>query len=166
MEGMGGMSQSVKIVSDGATTFQEMNMMGQVMVVKTPADAGAGAKMNPTEILNKIKEVGEVNLEKDEIIDGMPSYVFSVTPSPTLQVPPGMPKPGDIKIAVDKETGMPTLVEVKDETGAMLLKASTSGVVLNNPSSPDKFKYTPPAGAQVMDANDVKKMMPFAMPGM
>jgi len=167
MEGTkGGMTQSFKVVSDGATAFQEMNMMGQLMVMKMPMSPGDGEKMNPTEILNKIKEVGEIKLEKDETIDGMPAYVFSVIPSPTAEMPAGMPKPGDIKIAVVKETGMPALVEVKDEAGAMLLKASTSRVVVNSPSSPDKFKYTPPAGVQVMDMSNVQKMMPFPIPGM
>ena len=166
MESMGGMSQSIKIVSDGATTFQEMNMMGQLMVMKAPVSAGDGMKMDPAEILNKIKKVGEVNLEKDDTIDGMPAYVFTVKPSPTTEMPAGMPKPGEIKIVVVKETGMPALVEVKDEAGAILLTASTSRVVTNSPSLPGKFKYTPPAGAQVMDMKDAQKMMPFPMPGM
>ena len=167
MEGtQGSMTQSFKTVSDGATAFQEVNMMGQRMVMKMPMTPSSNEKMNPTEILNKIKEVGEITLEKDETVDGMPAYVFTVKPSPTTEMPPGMPKLSDIKIVVIKETGMPALVEVKDEAGAMLLKASTSRVVVNSPSSPDKFKYTPPAGVQVMDMSNVQKMMPFPIPGM
>jgi outer membrane lipoprotein-sorting protein len=170
MEGMGGMSQAVKIVSDGETTFQEMNMMGKLMVMKAPMPTGAAAaaaqKINPAEILNAIKEVGEITLQKDETIDEMPAYAFTVKPSPTLEMPPGIPKPAEINIVVVKETGIPALIEVKDETGAVFVKAATSRIVVNNPSSPAKFKYTPPAGAQVMDMNDMQKMMPFPMPGM
>lgn len=141
MEGtQGGMTQSFKVVCDGATMFQEMNVMGQVMVMKMPVPPGAGQKMNPAEILNMIKQVGEIKLEKDETVDGSPAYVFSLIPSPTTELPPGLPKPGDIKITVVKETGMPALIEVKDEAGATMLKASTSRIVVNSPSSPDKFK--------------------------
>ncbi|HUW62333.1 MAG TPA: CDC27 family protein [Candidatus Bathyarchaeia archaeon] len=167
MEGTkGGMTQSFKIVCDGATMFQEMNMLGQLMVMKMPMPAGSEQQMNPAELMNAIKEVGEITLEKDETVDGMPAYVFTVKPSPTTEMPPGMPKLSDIKIVIIKETGMPALVEVKDEAGAMLLKAASSRIVVNSPSSPDKFKYTPPAGVQVMDMSDMQKMMPFPMPGM
>lgn len=163
-----GMSQNVKVVIDGDNMWQEMNTGGQLAVMKMPASSGGvSADISPTELLDMIKKVGEVKLLKDETIDGQPAFVFSVTPSPTFEAPSGLPKFTSIKVAVVKESGIPVLAEVKDEAGKMVLNLSISGLVVNNPSSPQKFKYTPPPNAQVMDMSAMQGgKLPFPIPGM
>jgi len=160
-----GVSQTIKVVSDGDTMWQEM--VGQKTVMKMPASGGATEKLNPAQLLEMIKGFGEIKLLEDEVIDGQPAFVFSVTPSASFEAPADLPKFTGIKVAVTKETGIPALAEVKDESGKTVLKLSTSGVVVNNPSSPSKFKYTPPDNAKVMDMSAMQGgKLPFPIPGM
>jgi outer membrane lipoprotein-sorting protein len=175
MENMGGMTQSITMVNDGTTIFQEMNIMGQTMVMKmNPAMPSAGAMMpnlnsiSPDIMVDAVKEMGDIKLKRDEVIDNQPAYVFLVNPKMKAgSMPPGMPEFDSITMAVTKATGLPARLELKDKAGKTLLTVSFKNVVINLPSSPSKFKYTPPPGAKVMDMAEAGKMMPFpGMPGM
>lgn len=165
VEGPATMSQSLTVVCDGDNAYVETSMMGAATAIKMPAQAAEG-KLDPKQLLYELQSAGTVTLLKDEVVDNKPAYVFAITPTGTGPAVPGLPEPGTIQVAVLKESGLPARVSVKDKSGAEMLNASLKEVIVNMPSSSDKFKYTPPPDVPVMNLEDMQKTMPFPMPGM
>lgn len=177
VEGMEGMNQTIRMVSDGTATYQEMNLMGQTMAMKmTPGGMAANpmmpnlGNMTPATLIDQVKEMGDITLARDVTIEDQPAFVFLVNPKPEAgsgSMPPGLPDIDILAMTVTKATGLPARIEAKDTAGKTLLSMSLKNVVTNKPSSPEKFKYTPPTGVEVMDLNEMAKtggMM--GMPGM
>jgi outer membrane lipoprotein-sorting protein len=166
VEGPETANQSMTLVCDGDNAYNEMNIMGKTMVMKVGTQSTA--QMEPKQMLAELKKAGTATLEKDEVVDNKPAYVFLIKMKEGgASTPPGFPQVGDMKVAVAKETGLPMRMEAKDKAGAPLFSAALKEVIVNMPSSPDKFKYTPPANVPVMSMEDLQKMMPVpGMPGM
>jgi outer membrane lipoprotein-sorting protein len=147
---MGGMKQEMLMVHDGEFIWNEMKMMGRVMVMKMKPNPGAN-KNDPSSFQDQydLKYVG------DEDFDGQKMWVLEGTPKAgTAAAAPSGPagqQPGKIRISVGQKDNFPHRWILYAKDGTEMAETQITNVKLNPKLDDALFKYTPPAGAQVMD---------------
>lgn len=120
-------------------------------------------------MFQQLHDTFDIKLLPEELLDGMKVYVLQLTPkpgAPANNAIPGMDKDfGGIKAYFTKDTMAQVRFAVTDKAGASLATFAMKDIKLNAELKEDRFKYTPPTGAQVMDLMDAMKMIP-GMPKM
>ncbi len=164
------------IVSDGTNAFVEVTMpmmgAGKPMVIK--AQAPPASQLNPDVakmLIDKLHDTFDAKVLPEEMLDGMKAYVLQLTLKPgamPAQAVPGMSKDmdiGPIKAYFVKDTMSQVQLLFNDKKGAQVARLTLRDIKFNADLKEDRFKYTPPSGAQVMDAKDAMGMIP-GMPKM
>lgn len=140
--------QKILTVFDGTTVFIETDMMGQRMVMKQKPGAGSGADAQGGKAMfNQLRATGKLELLPDETVAGKKAYVIGITMKPGS--PPGSPAKG--RLAISKDTGLALQMTFLDAAGKTVMSQIYKNHKLNPKLDPDRFKYTPPPGVQVMD---------------
>ena len=152
---MGEMTHDMLMVNDGEFMWMEMKdpMSGQTMVMKNKANAGPD-KNNPQEFT----DMYDLKLIGEEKFDGQTCWVLEGTPkakaaAPARRGPMGQAEPetGKIRMYVGQADLFTHRYLLYDKAGNQTAETVMSNVKVNPKLDEKLFKYTPPAGARVID---------------
>lgn len=141
MQGMPSQKTNSKVISDGKTMWVEMKLGDKVTVMKSPYKVDATSVEGLQDIMNE----GKWEVKPNETVDGQVCNVLA-----------GTMEMGGQSITstywISEKTGHFTKIVVGG--GALPAENVTKVTSFkeNPPVDDSKFNYTPPAGAQVMDA--------------
>lgn len=156
-------------VSNGEHLFQQIDMQGQKTVMKMPMTAEMAAKVDPSEMIAKLRGAFDMKPLPDESFRGKNLWVFELTPKagavPDAPIPIPVESVDHVKLSVDGETLSYLKLEALDKEGTSIMSFALMDVRLDAPLAPEKFAYTPPDGVKVMDVSQMAGMgggmMPF-----
>ncbi len=153
----GGMKQEMLMVHDGEFIWQEMKMMGQVMVMKL--------KPNPQSSRNDpsaFQDMYDLKYVGDEDFDGQKMWVLEGTPKAgAAETGPGAQQVGKVRIYVGQTDRFPHRWIAYAKDGSEMSDTQITNVKLNPKLDAGLFKYTPPAGARIMDMTKGMPKMPM-----
>ena len=165
MEGTSMGDMTMIVVSDGIDSFTEMHMMGQVIVMKVKTPVGDQEKYNLAKVIEQLKQTYDLKLVKSEPLESAKAYVVQFTPraGQSAKLPiPGMPiEAATIKGYFVQDDLTQCKILALDASGGEIGSIGLKNVNRSPGLSADRFKYTPPEGAKVMDMSEMQKLMPM-----
>jgi len=139
-------------VFDGVTTITETEMNGLKRAVKT-TKAQSAMSGGGKALFDQLEQVYTLSLLPSEKVGDRAGYVVQgVRKAETPQ------SPKSVKFSLDKETGAMLKSVIMDDAGKPQLTTTVKDFKINPDISEERFKYTPPAGVQVVDADAMKPM--------
>lgn len=154
-----------EFVSDGETFWLYTPKANKVITGKRsdlkPGQAGAAdpaaQMMQMQEMLQQLIDGANVTIEnQSEQIAGRDTWKIRLTPKPETQQQLQLGNVIDTTLWVDKQSDLPVkaLLDAKD---LGKLEATATTLDLNQTIADDRFTFTPPAGAEVINAADIAK---------
>lgn len=146
----------MSMVTDGVTFWNYQSQTGQVTLmdsrmVRAGANPAAfGAADLQTLLREASRDVYKASLVGNEQVAGRAAYVVDVTPKPGAAVPSNA---AHLKLRIDQATFFPLGSEVWDNHDNLLDSQVFTSIELNSSLDPTLFAFSPPPGAQVLDAH-------------
>ncbi|HWL95054.1 MAG TPA: sigma-E factor regulatory protein RseB domain-containing protein [Phycisphaerae bacterium] len=135
-------------VHDGEYTWSYSENNGQKSATKQKGDPAAA--MNPFDALTSFKESEKMFAIKalpEEKVDGKACWVLEMMPKDESM----KQFTGRTLAYYDKETGISLKIVAHDPQGKVMSTTTMTELKTNPSISPDRFKFTPPAGVEVME---------------
>lgn len=149
MEMMGNKQEtkgSMLSIMDGEYTWVLNDQDGQKTAMKSKIQEA----MDPADPFGPMKENFNVKLLPDETVDGESCYVLEFTPKKDQG---GMAGTRTIQY-FRKDNGTFAKIVSFDTENKPVMTITYSNVKLNPKISPDRFKFTPPPGVEIMDVTN------------
>lgn len=160
-------AMNILMVSTGDVMYQQIDMMGQKMVMKQPAGAGA-LHIEPADLIPTLVSACDIKEMPDELVDGKSLWVFELKPKPGASSSSAIPIPmaqlDHVKLSVDGTNLSQLKVDIYGPGNVEMVSFALSDIRLNAEFAPDRFEYTPPAGVPVQELPSTPGsggMMPF-----
>ncbi|MFQ5489337.1 MAG: outer membrane lipoprotein carrier protein LolA [Phycisphaerae bacterium] len=137
-------TSTTTMISDGQFVYTLADQNGQKMATKAAATKNAN-----TDVRAMFKSMHEsYNLKPlpDETVDGRICYVIELVPKETQNNPMSRQK-----YYMCKELGMSIKSVAYDASGKEMMSTLVTEIKTGAKISPDRFKFQPPAGVEVMD---------------
>lgn len=156
-----------EFVNNGETIWLYNPKANKVITGKlSDLQNGAVGAQDPTaqmmqmqQMLQKLIDGSNVTIEnRSEQVAGRDTWKVKLTPKPETQQQLQLGSLIDTNLWVDKQTDLPVkaLIDAKD-LGKVEATATTLDLNPNPPISDDVFTFTPPAGAQIVNAAELAK---------
>ncbi|GIW05837.1 MAG: hypothetical protein KatS3mg060_0642 [Dehalococcoidia bacterium] len=143
-------------VSDGSTAYLYAKSKNQVIVATraelealAPNDRLPAQAMDLTGAVDELFKHADVKLLGSETVDGVASYKLEATPKPGTTA-----RGGKATVWIDQARNIPIKAVLPTERG--VLTVSARNVELNPKLDAALWRFTPPAGAEVIRAADLK----------
>ena len=158
------MDQTMLGVFDGKDFHMQMDMMGKTTVMKSKPDPASGMLPGSgKDLFNQLHTMFDLTVLPDDTVDGKPASVFGLTlrtDAPNAAIAQAKEMFGKGRIYFAKDSGVQLMMVLLDKSNAPLLTLRYKDIIVNASVSPDHFKYTPPPGAQVIDASSLPGLFP------
>jgi outer membrane lipoprotein-sorting protein len=156
---------NTEFVSDGDTFWLYTPKANKVITGKrselkqgqTGAADPAAQMLRMQEMLQQLIDGSNVTIEnRSEQVAGRDTWKIRLTPKPETQQQLQLGNVIDTTLWVDKQSDLPVkaLIDAKD---LGKLDATVKTLDLNQPITDDRFTFTPPAGAEVINAAEIAK---------
>jgi outer membrane lipoprotein-sorting protein len=150
-----GMKMDMLMVNDGEFVWTEMkgSMMPQVMVTKAKSTKAMGER-DPLDNVKKMWDTWDLKVTGEDTLDGQKMWVLEGTLKEGKTPAGKMQQQGTkVKMWLGQDDNFTHRFIVYDDKGNELGDTTFSNVKLNGKVDDGLFKYTPPAGAKVIDAD-------------
>ncbi|MDD3041642.1 MAG: outer membrane lipoprotein-sorting protein [Methanosarcinaceae archaeon] len=134
--------EEVTVVSDGEFVWSYNPGTNMVTKIKLP-DTGESPEINYLAIVQDFLNESEVSLPGTEEIDGRPAYLLELSPKENEQLI------GKTKVWVDKETWMPTRIELYDNRESLISEVELRDLEINTGIPESEFVFEVPEGAEI-----------------
>ncbi len=139
------MESNVLNIFDGEHAYSVSDMMGQKRVMRNNSDQVVG-RPGGTMFFEDLRKKNKLKLLPDAKVEGAPAYVIEATPKE-----PQPRGPARSMYYFDKAKGLLVKMEGINASDEAMLTILLSDMKLNPKLDPERFKYVPEPGVEVID---------------
>ncbi len=134
------------MITDREYTYTYTDGMGQRNATRQKLDPAKA--ISPLDTMGRFKEMEKDFAMKrlpDETVNGKSCYVIETSPKDAASAMPTM----RTRSYFDKATGVSVKSASYDSDGKVVFSSTTTDIKIDQPISPDRFKFKPPEGVPV-----------------